>query len=250
MKNKVGGIKDFNTVSSEERLKNFREISKLSRELTERLSEFFFGDLKRTYNMSKLASTRVISTVQDSDGTTRKDIKYIPRPTISKNITGLSSEIISIQYIGDLDYKCAPSADDYISMFIVSKRVNGEILMDPRVLFSNIDMNMLNDPGYKDAVVNTLLSKNNVELSHACGYIGEIHPQSTLEPGKEQFSSEFYTYQASTEYALVYDGVKIEAARACKEQPEIKEQIKAQLQTLGAQKRNQKQKAEEQSEGR
>ena len=123
-----------------------------------------------------------------------------------------------------------------------SRQPGMEYLMNPRPIFDN--------PDYKDTVTNTLLSKNNIKFSHACGYIGEIHPQSTLEPGKEQFSSGFYTYQASTEYALVYDGVKIESARACKEQPEIKEQIKSQLQILEAQKRNQKQKAEEQSEGR
>lgn len=192
----------------------------------------------------------MISTVQDPNGTTRKDIDYKPHPIMSKDITDLLGETISIHYIGLLDYKCNPSANNYINTYIVSKHVKDEMVMEPRVLFSNIDMNLLDNPDYKDTVANTLLSKNNIEFSHACGYIGEIHPQSTLEPGKEQFSSGFYTYQASTEYALVYDGVKIEAARACKEQPEIKEQIKSQLQILEAQKRNQKQKAEEQSEGR
>lgn len=250
MKNKRDGIKDFNSVSSKNRLENFHKISELARELTERLSEIVFGDLKRTYNMSRLASTGMVSTVECPDGTTQKDIKYAPDRVMSKDITGLLGETISIHYIGRLDYKCSPSANNYISTYIVSKHIKDEMVMEPCVLFSNIDMNLLDNPDYKDTVANTLLSKNNIELSHAGGYIGEIHPQSTLKPGSEQFSSEFYTYQISPKYALVYDGEKIEAVKACKEQEQIGAQIETQLQELKNQKHEQKQPKEEQSEER
>lgn len=200
--------------------------------------------------MSRLASTRMISTVQAPDGTTRKDIDYKPHPIMSKDITDLLGETISIHYIGLLDYKCNPSANNYINTYIVSKHVKDEMVMEPRVLFSNIDMNLLDNPDYKDTVANTLLSKNNIEFSHADGYIGEIHPQSTLKPGSEQFSSEFYTYQISPKYALVYDGEKIEAVKEAQNQEQIVAQIEARLQELKNQEHEQKEQDEEQGEER
>lgn len=218
LKNKRGGITDFNSVSSKDRLENFHRISELSRELTESLSEIVFGDLKRTYNMSKLASNGMVSTVQCSDGTTRKDITYAPNYTMSKNITDLLGNTISIHHVGRLDYKCSPSSDNYISMFRISKHAKDEMIMEPCVVFSNINMNMLDDPSYREVITNTLLSNNNIELSHADGYIGEIHSQSTLNVGEEKFVPGFYTYQASPEYALVYDGEKIEAVKAYKKE--------------------------------
>lgn len=212
-------------MSSENRVENLHKIAELSTELTERLSEIVLSDWKRTYNMSKLASKGMVSTVQRSDGTTRKDITYTPGYTMSKDITDLLGNTISIHHIGRLDYKCDPSSNNYISMFRVSKHVKDEMIMDPCVVFSNIDMNMLDDQSYREVIANTLLSKDNIELSQADGYIGEIHSQSTLNVGEEKFVPGFYTYQASPEYALVYDGEKIEAVKAYKE--ELDKAIKA-----------------------
>lgn len=175
--------------------------------------------------MSKLASNGMVSTVQTSDGTTRKDITYTPNHKASKSIIDLLGNTISIQPVGCLDYRCAPSANNYISMFRVSKHLEDEMIMAPHILFSNIDMDMLDDPSYRDAVANTLLSTNNIELSQADGYVGEIHSQSTLDVGKEEFVDGFYTYQVSPRYALVYDGEKIEAVKAYKE--ELEKAIKA-----------------------
>lgn len=193
----------------------------LSQELTDKLSEIVLSDRKRTYNMSKLASTDMLLTVQGPNGTTKKDVTYTPENTMSKDITDLLGNTISIHYVGHLDYKCDPSSNDYIDAFLVSKKLDDEMIMNPRILFSNIDMNKLNDPDYESAVANTLLSSNNIELSQADGYIGELNiiENSSLLGGEEKFDPGFYTYKISgSTYSLVFEDAKIEAAKACKEQ--------------------------------
>lgn len=231
------GILEQEDVRKETREENLRKIADLSQELTDRLSEVILGDLKRKYNMSELATKDMISTVLDSNGITRKDITYTPENKMSKAITDLFGNTISIHHIGRLDYKCDPSSDDYIHAFCISKRLNSEIIMEPRLLFSNIDINMLDNLDYRNAVANTLLSNNNIELSQADDYIGEIDPpnkkNASMADGQEKFESEFYTYKIpDSNYALVFDGTKIEAVRACKEQKQIQSQIQAQLQEL------------------
>lgn len=147
---------------------------------------------------------------------------------MSKDITDLLGNTISIKHVGHLGYKCDPSSNDYVSMFRVSKHKDDKVLMNPTILFSNIDMNALDNEDYKSIVANTLLSNNNIELSQADGYIGEIYSQSTLHAGEEKFTPGFYTYQipstSSKKYALVYEGAKIEAVRAYKQ--EIEKSIK------------------------
>lgn len=193
--------------------------------LTSILSETFFSDGKRTYNMLKFASNGMISTITNPDGTTKKAVAYIPDNKMPVDITDLLGDTIHIHNIGRIEYKCNPSGDNYIYAYRVSKHSDKEILMTPRVVFSNINVSMLDNSEYRSAVANILLSKNNIELSQVGGYIGEISLQSTLNVGEEKSEPGFYTYQVSPKYALVYDGEKIEAVQAYQKENEKTEKV-------------------------
>lgn len=217
------GIVELNSVVGDEKIENLHKITKLSEELTDILAEIVFSDFKRTYNMSKLASKKIISDIQNPDGSKRKDVKYFKEYESVKSITDFSGTTISIQHIGRIEYSCNPSFDDYMYAYRISKHSDEEIIMEPQTLFSIIHMGRLDDPDYKNAVANTLLSDNNIELSHTCGFVGELDiiENSSLSDGEEKFDGGFYTYKIpGSKYTLIYEDSKIEAAKAFREEQE------------------------------
>lgn len=217
------GIIELSEVIGDERIDNLHKIANLSQRLTDGLAEIVFSDFKRTYNMSKLASKKMISDIQNPDGSTKKDVNYFDDYKPAKNITDFSGNTISIQPIGRIEYSCDPSFDDYMYAYRISKHLDDEIIMEPQTLFSIIHMGRLDDPDYKNAVANTLLSDNNIELSHTCGFVGELDiiENSSLSDGEEKFDGGFYTYKIpGSKYTLIYEDAKIEATKAFREEQE------------------------------
>lgn len=216
-------ISELSNTTGEQRITALKKISELAELLTYRLSESIFSDCDRHYNMANIPSNGMIASTKQPDGSKKKDITYIPKPTISKSISDFSGITISIQNIGSLKYKSGPFIDDYISAFRVSKYDGDKMIMEPKILFSNISMINLDEPDYKNTVANTLLSDNNIDLSHVNGYIGELDMivNSNLKDGEEKFDPGFYTYKIPcSQYSLTFDGEKIEAVRAYKEEVE------------------------------
>ena len=209
------GILDQEFLSTENREENLRKIYELSQKLSSKLAEVIFSDGKRKYNMSSLSTSGIVSK--------EKPITFIAENGPAMNLTDILGSQISIQQIGRLHYHVGPILDNYIFKYRVSRHISKEeILIDE--VFSNIDLNELEDnPDYADAVTNTLLTNNNIEFSQANGYIGEISEQSSLEPNTERLDSDLYTYQITPEYALIFDGEKIEAIKAYKEQEKNKD---------------------------
>lgn len=222
-------IPELSDTTGTQRIDTLRKITELAQTLTYRLSESIFSDCERHYNMSKLASKKMISDIQNPDGSTKKDVNYFDDYEPAKSITDFSGNTISIQPIGRIEYSCNPSLDDYIYAYKISKHLDNEIIMEPQTLFSIIHMGRLDDPDYKNAVANTLLSDNNIELSHTCGFVGElaIIKNSSLSDGEEKFDSGFYNYKIpGSKYTLIYEDAKIEAAKAYSEEQEKKIKLK------------------------
>ena len=130
----------------------------------------------------------------------------------------LGNKII-IQHIGRLDFKCPPSANDYIYNYRVTKQIgkDTEII---REIFCDIDLTRIDeDEEYAYAVANELLSQNNMDLSKANNYLGELDvPPKDLNDGQEKFAPGLYTYKIPglkrNPLALYFDGTKIEAIQA------------------------------------
>lgn len=222
---KERGIIELTEVSENRRKENLQRISELAQELTTNLSEIIFGDLKRTYDMSKLNSNSMIQTIKNPDGSTRKAIQYRTFSGSPKEITDFLGNTISIRPIGLLTYSCHPFIGGDMYAYRISKHKNGEITMNPQTLFSDINISLLNNPDYRKAVANTLLADNNIKLSHSYGFIGnlDIYAGSKLSDGEEKFFSGFYEYKIpGSKYTLVYEDVKIEAAKAYRDEQEKK----------------------------
>lgn len=217
--------------------------SQIAKRLLQVFSEKFWGLDKRTYDMSRLATKGMLSTVKNDDGNVSKVVAYASFEDLQKKrhkdddkkkeppqitLHDKHGNSIRIQFMGCLAYKTL-SSNEYIYKHQITKIIDGVETSDD--VFSNIDIFALQyNKELRDVVVSELLSTNNIERSNADGYIGEISEQKTpfLEPGDEKTDYQFYTYQISPRYALVYDGERIEAIRAYKQQEAIKnEQAKA-----------------------
>lgn len=230
------GIPDLSETTRDNRTETLNKIAELADSLSDKLSEVIFSDFKRKYNMSELYSDNMIQTEKAADGTTRKAVKFKRNNfSESKSISDFSGITIAIQNVGTLNYKCGPSLEEDISAYRVSKYKGDQMTMEPKILFSNISMQNLDDPSYKSIVANTLLTDNNINLSRVNGYIGElcIIDNSPLKDGEEKIDSAFYTYKIpASKYSLIYDGEKIEAVKAYKEEIE-KEKTNSQNKNSG-----------------
>lgn len=213
--------------------------SEITRMLLQSFSDSIWGDDKRKYNMSSLATTGSVTTVKfypykntdkkedevDSEpyNSTEKDEK--PPHIIISNKYGDS---IYIEYLGYLHYETL-SSDEYIYKHRICRKVDDN--ENTYEIYSNIDINELAENKELRYVVFTeLLSKNNIENSYSDGYIGEISNTSKspkqLQVGEESETDGFYRYQVTSNYALEYDGEKIEAIRAYKQQEANKSEMK------------------------
>lgn len=216
------GILEQEAVTAETRLENLHKISEYSEELSERLAEIVLGDLKRKYNMSDKCTV----------GSLKAGIP-IRLKTVSNGITATAldslSTAITIQHIGTLEYDTL-SSNEYISQYRITKQTAPNDLKTYDV-FSYIDLNAFKEnEKYRNAVIENLLSDNNLEFSNANGYIGKINATSQSETqlniGEQIDDEGYYRYQISSEYALEYDGEKIEAIRAYSKQQEKVEKNK------------------------
>ena len=223
------GILNQEDVTGETRAENLRKVIQLSQELSCTLSEIIFGDLKRKYNMGSKASKGMVSTITTPEGAVKKDVRLnnIEKPLAPIVIQNSFGNNISIQHIGTLSYSTR-SSDEYIFKFRISRWSydENEKTFD---VFSNIDLNKLKeDAEYCNVVVQELLSENNIDFSNADGYIGEISDTTgaseQLRVGEQKDIPGFYRYQISSTYALEYNGERIEAIRAYKQQENQKEE--------------------------
>lgn len=199
--------------------------SEITKMLLNYFSDEIWGDDKRRYNMSALATKGMLTNISGTDKkvifkeyTPPKDKPEERPPHIT--LSNKYGDSIDIEYMGCLHYKTRSSNE-----FLYKHRIYRNVDNDPKVyeVFSNIDINELPDNSELRYVVFTeLLSKNNIENSYADGYIGETSitkgTETPLKVGEEKVTSGHYKYQITQNYALEYDGERIEAIRAYKQQ--------------------------------
>lgn len=221
--------------------------SEIANWLIKSFSEELFGISKRIYDMSQLPAKDMLSTINTPQGQL-KIVDYIsfedfqekrkkdnakngkpeqenlPEKPAEKTLHDKYGNPIHIQFMGWLAYKTR-SSNEYIFKHRITKTIDGSEEIYEK--FSNIDIFALNhNKELCDIVVSELLSDENLNRSNADDYIGEIYKQKSLEPGNQKFDSGFYTYQINPSYALVYNGERIEAIRAYKQQEPIKKALK------------------------
>lgn len=210
--------------------------SELAKRIISAFPERLFGDNKRKYDMSHKYSSGIIAARKAPDGSTVKGVKLVPVGGIHTPSWCLQDNygrLISIHLIGRLQYLNGFGEGGYLEQFSVEiSRANSDEDEDEYIVYTNINMvEMGENFRYTDLVIKELLNKNNIELSNACGYIGEITStkgeSKKLSVGQE-FDDEggFYRYQVAPDYALMYDPEQLSAVvDYVRQQERIRQQI-------------------------
>lgn len=186
------------------------------RKIAQDLEEEVLGILKRKYDMSDKYSDGLITDRKYPDGTTRKMVGLKPlKDDDERTIPYVDDEWkIIIQQIGTLLYSDGVTGIEDVDQYKITIPIrNGK--QKEYDVFAKINFDLLAyDENYRQAVFGELLSRNNIELSNAGGYIGEIVPSTRMEPGEErEDESGFYTYQISRTHALSVDSMAVTAAK-------------------------------------
>lgn len=198
----------------------------VSRVIAKKISEAVLGDGKRKYDMSKLCSENQITPNSPS---------LISVDRMSVELPSGPETTIKIKQVGTLKYKTLSSTESVDQFQIVQTSEDGSEY--EATIFSHIDLNRLNpvrnpedfDHEYCDAVLGELLSRNNLELSQAGGYVGEIKETQRspfqLKPGAQRVTEEkFYRYQISEKHALVFDPQDLSAVVSYSKKKALEEQ--------------------------
>lgn len=180
--------------------------------VTRKLCENILGDHKRHYDMSKLSCANQLSTTKVPKLVHTDGLDIGP-------LFDLQGKSIYIKHIGTLFYDTI-SSDDYIFQYRVSKQINKTDIISYEIFSDFLLSALYENVGFREAVIEELFSTNNIELSFANGYVGEIC-KSEGSIGDEHFDKDpktgqisRYKYQISPTHALVYDGLVIDAIKA------------------------------------
>lgn len=198
----------FNTPEFKKKIEEIKaeknpQFSVLTRATTKVIAETVLSDKKRLYDMSDRYSEKQI---------TQNSTEFIPLVNGLKSppMTDMFGNSVTIQKVGTLRYSTQSVENESIDKYLITKTLQDSTTQEIEI-FSFIDINMLaQNSEYRDTVLYELLSKNNVELSNTNGYLGEIvstkHSKVQLKVGEQRENAEkFYRYQASKNYALIYD---------------------------------------------
>lgn len=187
-----------------------------------KFGERILGDNNRTYNMSELFNESLIA--KRNDGTDSRNIKYMAKPGIERSFKNFEGKQVVIQEIGILYYEEWNKIRNRVSKYRVMTQISEN---DYRVdeIFSNINISRMEEPEYKEAVLEELLSSNNIQLSNGKGYVGEIEPVQCnvkkLEIGQEEKETGSYTYRINDKYSLTYNNDALTAVILNSKEPTI-----------------------------
>lgn len=199
--------------------------SKTPKEVLELFEEDLLSDKKRKYDMSFLLNKALIADTANG----QKDVNFREGEKRRYTFEDTKGRTVIIQPIGTLLYKTAFGIDSYLNQYRVMKQTLGNTGLNENYrvdeVFSNISIpTMMEDEEYKKAVLDELLSENNIDLSRTGKYIGSIVKNdvntSNMKIGEEDISNEFYGYKINDKYAIQYQNEDASAVLAYTEQQE------------------------------
>lgn len=169
------------------------------------------GNNKRTYDMSEMFNQGLIQSISDTKGLGKlNNVMYISKQETEYEVFDKTGSRITIQKVGTLHYKTTFGITKDISQYRITKKTNnGQYQVK---VFSSIVILKLDNEKYKAAVLNELLSEENIQLSNAAGYIGTIEDSDvSLEKGEEEKEVFRYAYKIDDTYSIVYDAEDLSA---------------------------------------
>lgn len=184
---------------------NSLSAHELAETILSEYAEIILGDHKRKYDMSDKYCDNMI--VEGS-------LKLLP-PRIDELTSIVHDNIrnvdVNIYHSGTLMYSTAFISNESVEQYTITMPLEDGTKKE-YIVYSNIDVDKLDvDRDYNQAVFKELLSKNNLELSNAGGYIGMIDAANTVYKPEinvgEQIDSGYgtYRYRVSQKYHLIFD---------------------------------------------
>lgn len=177
--------------------------------------EQILGDEKRTYDMSSMFREDYLMKSDNSQtGELGRKLLFMPQKGTSHIYKDAKGNEIIIEEIGVLHMQQWNGVRSHVNKYRVQKQAdNGSV--DIKEVYSCISIFDMEDPKYQRAVLEELLSQNNIMLSNASGYIGEISDTPESMKGKEgkheKMIDGMYYYKVNDEYSLRYDGADLSA---------------------------------------
>ena len=183
---------------------------------------------KRKYDMRDLNNPDLImnaNTPQREKNISIKKSKGVAYKGIDKN-----GNIIIITEMGEILYQDWRNATSYLHVYNVEKHSDGVISND--LVCSEIIIQNMYDPKYREAVLEELLSQDNIQKSNVGSYIGRIvrrekESEKDIRHSERQDNEE-YSYRINDEYVLVYDATEVSAIVALQKYNKKKKEEKDQ----------------------
>ena len=172
-------------------------------------AEDILGKNKRSYDMSDLYNSDLIV------GLTKKKVGYKTFPSTTEyEFKDLKGRIIRITPIGELAYETITGVRSSLVKYRIQRETSKGDISEVTV-FSEIAINMMQDDDYREAILNELLSANNIALSNCRGYIGKIENRAGEDKQdmdcKEKRDLHSYSYRINARNVLVFDSEDVSA---------------------------------------
>lgn len=178
---------------------------------------------KRAYDMSGMFNQGLIQSISDTKGLGKlNNVMYLTKQETEHDVFDSRGMKITIQKVGTLHYKTTFGITKDISQYRITREINGKQYQVK--VFTNIAIFKLDNEKYKAAVLNELLSEENIQLSNADGYIGTIEDSDiSLEKGEEEKEMFRYAYKIDDTYSIVYDAEDLSAVGLYKQKAKAME---------------------------
>ena len=167
-------------------------------------------DMSDLYNSSLIASNKRIPSMKNIKANLRRDNR------VTHRFTDNNGNNFSITKIGELNYQEFTGLDTGISIYEIEQSSKGDETLAKRIIYSNINIQQMDDEEYRNLVLHELLGTDNLDKSNCGGYVGEIlrrprkNEQDTLF--SESRNSSEYTYRLTDKYVLSFDATAVTAS--------------------------------------
>lgn len=167
---------------------------------------------KRKYDMSDLYRSGLIApSLSDTD---ERQVILNGRKGETYAYYDKLSRPIYITDVGKVVYREWNGIAAEIYVYLIQKqKEDGNLSQD--LVCSNISIPMMEDPEYREAVLEELLSDDNIKKSNAGAYIGQIDRRKKANSmdklHAERQNANEYSYRINDKYVLVYDATELSA---------------------------------------
>lgn len=191
-----------------------------SKELSRRdLEEMVLKDVlnmdKRKYDMRDLYRRDLISVSREDPS--KRNVNILTRPPHKcpkHEYTNSEGKMVLINDLGSVQYEEWGGVKASLPVYLIRKEQD-DGSFSSKIVTSLIIISDMDDPEYRSAVLEELLSDENINKSNVGSYIGRIEKRRKQDPKDlphtERQDLDEYTYRIDDNYVLKYDATELTA---------------------------------------